>query len=78
MNEDLKTRVERILRNEAAPALQLDGSAIEVCGIDGGVVQVRLGSVCAGCPGTIVAVVNGLEHELRRRMPEVEYLEVIP
>jgi len=76
--DDLCERVRRILIEEAAPALHLDGSAIEVCGIDNGVVQLRLGSVCACCPSSIMAVVMGLEQELRRRLPEVEYLEVVP
>lgn len=76
--DELRARVQRILTEEAAPALQMDGSTIEVCDVQGGVVQVRLGDVCAGCPGTIMAVVMGLEQELRQRVPEVEYLEVVP
>ena len=59
-------------------ALQLDGTAIEVLDVRGGVVQLRLGGVCGGCPGTILAVVMGLEQELRRRVPGVEYLEAVP
>jgi Fe-S cluster biogenesis protein NfuA len=39
---------------------------------------VRLGGVCTGCPSTIMAVVMGLEQELRQRIPEVEYLEAVP
>jgi len=75
---DLETRIARTLKEEVAPVLQLDGNGIEVCGVDNGIVQVRLGNICAGCPSTIMAVVNGLEQELRQRIPEVEYLEVIP
>lgn len=76
--EDLKTRVARILREEAAPALQLDGSGIEVCEVSEGVARVRLSSLCGNCPSTIMAVMMGLEQELRKRLPEVEYLEVVP
>ena len=43
-----------------------------------GVARVRLGGVCAGCPGTIMAVVMGLEQELRRQVPEIDYLEAVP
>ncbi len=75
---DLKVRVTRILREEVAPILHLDGAGIEVCDVSDGVVQVRLGSVCSGCPSTIMAVMLGLEQELRQRLPEVEYLEVLP
>lgn len=78
MSLDLKERILRVLREEVAPALQMDGSAIEVCDVSEGVVQLRLGNVCGNCPSTIMAVVMGLEQELRQRIPEVEYLEVIP
>jgi Fe-S cluster biogenesis protein NfuA len=75
---DLKARVERILTDEVAPFLELDAGAIEVLGVDGGVVQLRLGGACAGCPSSIMTVVMGLEQELRKRIPEVEYLEAVP
>jgi Fe-S cluster biogenesis protein NfuA len=74
----LKERVERMIQEEVAPALQMDGGSIEVLGVEDGVVQVRLGGVCSGCPSTIQAVVMGLEEELRRLIPEVEYLEAVP
>jgi len=77
-DEDLKTRVARVLTDEVAPALQLDGQALEVCGVNEGIVQLRLGGVCSGCPSTLWAVVNGIEHELRQRFPEVDYIEVLP
>jgi Fe-S cluster biogenesis protein NfuA len=76
--DDLKGRVERVLKDEAAPALHLDGSAIEVLDVSDGVARVRLGSVCAGCPGTIMSVLMGLEQELRRQVPEIDYLEAVP
>ena len=76
--DDLKGRVERVLKEEAAPALHLDGSAIEVLDVRGGVARVRLGGVCAGCPSTVMSVLMGLEQELRRQVPEIDYLEAVP
>ena len=75
---DLKQQVTRILREEVAPILHLDGDGIDIVGVEDGVVQVRLGSVCGNCPSAIMTVMMGLEQELRRRLPEVEYLEVVP
>jgi Fe-S cluster biogenesis protein NfuA len=75
---DLKERVLRVLLEEAAPALHLDASAIEVLDVRDGVAEVRLGGVCAGCPGGIMGVIKGLEQELHRQVPEVEYLDVVP
>jgi Fe-S cluster biogenesis protein NfuA len=75
---ELKERVAQVLAEEVGPALDLDGSAIEVLDVTGGVVQVRLSGACAGCPSTVMTLLMGLEHELRQRVPEVEYLEAVP
>lgn len=75
---ELKERVEQVLAEEIGPDLDLDGSAIEVVGVDAGVVQLRLGGVCAGCPSTILTMISGLEQALRQRVPEIEYLEAVP
>jgi Fe-S cluster biogenesis protein NfuA len=77
-SDNLKERVARVLAEEVGPALQLDGTAIEVLDVSQGVVQVRFNGVCSGCPSTIMAVLMGIEQELRQRVPEVEYLEVVP
>lgn len=75
---ELRERVARVLAEEVGPALQMDGTAIEVLDVADGVARVRLGGVCAGCPGTIMMVLHGIEQELRRHVPEVEYLEAVP
>ena len=76
--EATRQRVARIVAEEVAPLLQMDGSGIEVVAIDNGVVQVRLHGVCGCCPASVQAVIMGIEDELRRRVPEVEYLEAVP
>ncbi|HLW64628.1 MAG TPA: NifU family protein [Gemmataceae bacterium] len=79
MNEsDVKSRVEAVLKAEVAPALQLDGAGLEVLDVTDGVVRLRLNGVCAGCPGTVMRLILGLEQELRARVPEIEYLEAVP
>jgi Fe-S cluster biogenesis protein NfuA len=75
---DLKVRVARVLAEEVQPALQMDGNAVEVLDVADGIVRVRLHGPCGGCPSTIMAVLMGLEQELRQRVPEVEYLEAVP
>jgi Fe-S cluster biogenesis protein NfuA len=74
---ELKDRVSQLLAEEIGPALDLDVGAIEVVGVEGGVVQLRLGA-CAGCPSTIHTIIMGLEQSLRQRIPEIEYLEAVP
>lgn len=75
---DLRTRVEAVLRSEVAPALEMDGTALEVLDVEGGCARVRLNGACAGCPATVMFLVRGMEEELRQRVPEVEYLEAVP
>jgi Fe-S cluster biogenesis protein NfuA len=76
--EDLRGRVARVVTEEVAPLLHMDGADVEVLGVEGGVVRVRLHGACSGCPGSVHAAVMGIEEELRRRVPEVEYLEAVP
>jgi Fe-S cluster biogenesis protein NfuA len=73
---DLKERVARVVTEEVAPLLQMDGGGVEVVGVCDGVVRVRLHGSCSGC--VIQAVIMGVEEELRKRFPEVEYLEAVP
>lgn len=77
-NEALRERVAAAVRDHALPALHLDGTAVEVLGVEAGVVQVRLTGACGSCPSSVRAVTMGLEDELRRLVPEVEYLEAVP
>lgn len=78
MDDELKCRVERALKEDIAPALLIDGSEIEVVDVSDGIAQVRLSGVCAGCPATIMTVITNLETELRTRVPEVEVIEAVP
>lgn len=75
---DLKAIVARVLAEEVGPALDMDGTALEVLDVADGVVRLRLNGVCGSCPSSIMAVVTGIEQELRKRVPEVEYLEAVP
>jgi Fe-S cluster biogenesis protein NfuA len=75
---DLIERVRSVLAQEVGPALAMDGAAIEVLDVTDGVARVRLGGVCSGCPSTLMTVIMGIEQELRRHVPEIEYLEAVP
>lgn len=74
----LRDRVEQSLKHEIAPALMLDGNGIEVLEVSDGIASVRLTGVCSGCPATIMTVIASLEDELRKQVPEVELLEIVP
>jgi Fe-S cluster biogenesis protein NfuA len=75
---ELREKVERVVAEEVLPLLQMDGGGVEVLGVEDGIVRVRLHGTCGGCPSTIQAVIMGVEEELRRRVPGVDYLEAVP
>jgi Fe-S cluster biogenesis protein NfuA len=75
---DLSERVAHALKAHVAPALALDAAGIEVVEVRDGIATVRLGGACAGCPATVMALIAGLEQELRKHVPEVEFLEAVP
>jgi Fe-S cluster biogenesis protein NfuA len=56
----------------------MDGSDLELLDIDDGVVRLRFHGACGSCPSSIVSLVMLVEQELRGKVPEVEYLEVVP
>lgn len=71
-------RIKKALADDVGPALDMDGTQIEVVGYDRGVAQLRLAEVCSSCPSSIMTVIMGIEAELRKRIPEVDYLEAVP
>lgn len=76
--DDLKRRVERALAEHVAPALAMDGTLLEVLDVDDGIARIRLGGTCGNCPSSIMAAVTGIEQELRRHVPEIDYIEAVP
>ena len=75
---DEKTFEEKVqaVIEEIRPMLQADGGDCEVAGYDGKKVIMRLKGVCAGCPGAMMTLKNGIEARLKEVVPEVE--EVLP
>lgn len=76
--DDLKDRVSRALAEAIGPALAADGLDLEVLDVVEGVVRVRPCGSCGCCPSSVMAIILGIEEELRRRVPEVDYLELAP
>ena len=74
----LKERVQEVLAREAGPALEMDGTQLEVVDVTSGCAQIRLGGVCGNCPSSIMAAVMGIEELLRKHVPEIEYVEALP
>lgn len=59
------------------PAVQADGGDIELVDVSAtGVVQIRFHGACHGCPSSTMTLQNGIERNLRERVPQVT--QVIP
>jgi Fe-S cluster biogenesis protein NfuA len=70
----MKEQVEAVI-NEIRPMLQADGGDIELVGVEGGVVKVKLRGACAGCPGAAMTLKMAVERRLKAKVPEVERVE---
>jgi Fe-S cluster biogenesis protein NfuA len=74
----LAQRVADALATHVGPALEMDGTQLEVLNVDDGVARIRLNGVCGNCPSSIMLVVNGIEEELRKHVPEIHFVEAVP
>jgi Fe-S cluster biogenesis protein NfuA len=72
----MKEKIEKALTKIRA-ALQQDGGDIELVGIESGVVKVRLKGACAGCPMSQMTMVNFVEAELKKSMPEIKKVQAV-
>ena len=64
--------------DEVRPMLQADGGDVELVGVEGGVVKVRLQGHCAGCPMAQITLQRGIAARLKEAVPEVERVEAVP
>lgn len=74
----MKTEVEKAIE-ELRPYLQADGGDIELVDVDveKGIVRVRLRGACAGCPMAQMTLQLGVKQFLRKKIPEIKWVEAI-
>ncbi|MDF2954637.1 NifU family protein [Candidatus Alkanophaga liquidiphilum] len=70
-------RVKEIIETQIKPALAMEGGFIELVSVEDGVVKVRLGGACAGCPFSQMTLVNFVEATLKKHVPEVKRVEAV-
>jgi Fe-S cluster biogenesis protein NfuA len=67
----VKDRVQLVI-NWLRPVIQSDGGDIELVDVSAeGVVQVRLHGACVGCPSSEMTLRQGIERNIREKVPEV-------
>jgi len=72
MEEKVKAAIEEI-----AQALSQDGGGIDLVGIEGNVVKVKLTGACVGCPMAQITLQGMVEKKLKESVPEVEKVEAV-
>jgi Fe-S cluster biogenesis protein NfuA len=72
MKEMVQTVIDKI-----RPMLQKDGGDVELVGVEGGVVKVRLQGACKGCPMSQMTLKNGIERFIKKEVPEVDRVEAV-
>jgi len=63
--------------DEIRPMLQSHGGDIELVRVENKTVFVRLQGACAGCPGALMTIKQGVESRIREAVPEVEAVEAV-
>lgn len=67
MEQQIKDKLEQL-----RPMLQADGGDLELVGIEGKNVKLRLTGACGGCPHATMTIKEGIEKSLRTDIdPEI-------
>jgi Fe-S cluster biogenesis protein NfuA len=67
----MREKVEEAL-NKIRPALMRDGGNVELIGVEGDVVKVKLTGACGGCPMSQMTLKMGIERILKKEIPEIK------
>jgi len=70
----VKERVAQVLAEMLSP----DALEFDVLDVGEGVARVRVRGSCGCCPASVMTLLMGVEAELHRRVPEVDYVELAP
>ena len=61
------------------PMLQADGGDVELIDVsEDGIVKVRLTGACGGCPMSQMTLSQGIERQLKARIPELKEVVAVP
>lgn len=71
--ENVQAEIDRI-----RPMLQRDGGDIELLGVEGETVRVRLTGACAGCAFASMTLQHGVEKALRAKFGDSLRVENVP
>ncbi len=67
----LEEKVKKVIE-ELRLYIMRDGGDIEMVGVEGKRVIVRLKGACVGCPSAQLTLKNGVERTIKEKVPEIE------
>jgi Fe-S cluster biogenesis protein NfuA len=73
---DLASRVEQALE-KVRPYLGSHGGSVELVGVEGGRVRLRLQGSCHGCPSSAETLRGAIEESILASAPDAEGIEVV-
>jgi Fe-S cluster biogenesis protein NfuA/nitrite reductase/ring-hydroxylating ferredoxin subunit len=73
---DMRTRVEGALES-VRPYMRSHGGGVELIGVAGDVVRIRLEGHCQGCPSSMVTLKLAVEKAIYEAAPDVSAIEVV-
>jgi len=65
-------KVKEVIEKEIKPLLAMEGGGIELIGVDGGIVKVRLQGACASCCASQFTLIYTVEARLKNKVPGVK------
>ena len=73
-----RAEVEKVLAEQIAPRLAMDGGGIELVELtEDNIVRVRLQGACQGCPGARMTLQMGVERILKEHCPDIAAVEAV-
>ncbi len=69
--DEIRDRVQHVLKDEVNPAVASHGGWIDLVGVEKNQVFLRMGGGCQGCGMATATLRQGVERALRRSVPEI-------
>ncbi|HAH06794.1 MAG TPA: hypothetical protein DCM05_09765 [Elusimicrobia bacterium] len=71
-SEEILEKARKVIDEKIAPALASHGGGIELVGVEGASIRVKLMGGCQGCSGARATLRNGVERALRDEIPQLD------
>lgn len=69
---DTVKKIKEVLKNYVAPAVEMDGGAIQFQSFQDGILNLKMLGSCSGCPSSMITLKAGVEKIIMRMVPEVK------